>query len=250
MWKALKKILRAFGIKLDQKADNILSEREMIESVVASRQTMHKELARKAAVVVGGMYDAQMELARMEHVVINTEKDARTALELEASADEEDRRLHYRSNAQILAEELMAEEAALETARDTVERLAQEAEAAKQSVRDNARELQLILVEKRHLLSQVRQAELQEAVSAVQTEATGLPSLDDVRQRVQSRYAAALGTQDIARLAEGNARREIQRVSGQRDANARLAEMRKQMELPASTHLDEVLNGEDGLGYQ
>jgi phage shock protein A len=80
----------------------------------------------------------------------------------------------------------------------------QAAEQAKKAVENNAMMVQSKLAERTQLLSQLEQAKMQEQVSASLSSMSELtasgntPSLADVRDKIEQRYARALGSAELA----------------------------------------------------
>ena len=81
----------------------------------------------------------------------------------------------------------------------------QAAAQAKQAVERNAMMLQQKLAERSKLLSQLEQAKMQEQVSASLNQMSELavpgntPNLDQVRDKIERRYANALGSAELAK---------------------------------------------------
>jgi phage shock protein A len=84
-------------------------------------------------------------------------------------------------------------------------------------------------------MSQLEQAKMQEAVSASLNQMSELtapkdvPSLDQVRDKIEKRYATALGQADLASNSVEGRMREVQRATVDMAAQARLAELRASM---------------------
>src|SRR6478735_2633252 len=93
---------------------------------------------------------------------------------------------------------------AIEDAQRQHQALSQQAAAeAKQAVERNAMVLQQKIAERSKLLSQLEQAKMQEQVSASLQSMSELaapgntPSLDEVREKIERRYANALGSAEL-----------------------------------------------------
>jgi phage shock protein A len=83
----------------------------------------------------------------------------------------------------------------------------QAAQQAKQAVEQNAQQVQAKLAERSQLLTQLEQAKMQEQVSASLSSMSELsapgttPNLNEVRDKIEARYAKALGTASWPRTA-------------------------------------------------
>src|SRR6185503_1243882 len=106
---------------------------------------------------------------------------------------------------------------------------------------NNAMLLQQKLAERTKLLSQLEQAKMQETVarsleSMSQMAAPGTtPSLEEVRDKIERRYAVALGRADLAQTSVEGRRLEVQRATLDLAGASRLDEIRASMsrEAPA-----------------
>ena len=112
----------------------------------------------------------------------------------------------------------------------------QAAEQAKKAVENNAMLLQQKLAERTKLLSQLEQAKMQETVSRVAASrcpscaAPGnTPSLDEVREKIERRYANALGRAELAQNSVEGRMLEVQKSTLDMAGNARLEQIRASM---------------------
>ena len=113
---------------------------------------------------------------------------------------------------------------------------------AKKAVEQNAMVLQQKIAERTKLLSQLEQAKMQEQVSASlrsmsEVAAPGnTPSLDEVREKIERRYANALGSAELAQSSVQGRMLEIQQSSVEMAGHSRLEQIRASMrgdQLPA-----------------
>ena len=112
----------------------------------------------------------------------------------------------------------------------------QAAEQAKKAVEQNAMLLQQKLAERTQLLSQLEQAKMQETVSASLRQMSELsapgstPSLGEVREKVERRYANALGQAELAQNSVEGRMLEVQKSTLDMAGNARLEQIRASMQ--------------------
>src|ERR1700716_2245305 len=106
---------------------------------------------------------------------------------------------------------------------------------ARKAVENNAMILQQKLAERTKLLSQLEQAKMQETVarslesmSAMAAPGT-TPSLDEVRDKIEQRYATALGRADLASTSVEGRRLEVQKATLDMAGSSRLEEIRARM---------------------
>ena len=111
----------------------------------------------------------------------------------------------------------------------------QAAEQAKKAVESNAMLLQQKLAERTQLLSQLEQAKMQETVSASLRQMSELsapgntPSLDEVREKIERRYANALGQAELAQNSVEGRMLEVQKSTLDMAGVARLDQIRASM---------------------
>ena len=97
-------------------------------------------------------------------------------------------------------------------------------------------QLQQKLAERTKLLSQLEQAKMQEQVSASlnqmgQLSAPGnTPNLDEVREKIERRYANALGSTELAQNSVQGRMMEVQNATVQMAGHSRLEQIRASMQ--------------------
>jgi phage shock protein A len=106
------------------------------------------------------------------------------------------------------------------------------AEQAKKAVETNAMQVQTKLAERTKLLSQLEQAKMQEQVSKSLTSMSELaapsntPSLAEVREKIERRYANALGQAELASSSVEGRMLEVQKSTLDMAGSARLDQIR------------------------
>ena len=126
---------------------------------------------------------------------------------------------------------------AIEDAQRQHQALSQQAAAqAKKAVEQNAMALQQKVAERTKLLSQLEQAKMQEQVSdslrsmdATLSAPGNTPSLDAVRDKIERRYANALGSAELAQNSVQGRMMEVQQASVQMAGHSRLEQIRASM---------------------
>jgi phage shock protein A len=213
-----------------------------LEQAIGEAQDQHRRLVEQAAVVVANQKQTEMQLNRamdeLERVTNSTRQALRMA-EDAAHRGETERATEYNQTAEAFANRLIATENQVEELKTRSLQAAQAAQQAKASVQQNATALQQKLAERQKLLSQLDQAKMQEQLNAAMgalssTADQDVPTLDQVRSKIEQRYARALGTSELGGQ-DVNARMlEVEQAAMGSEARGRLAEMREQMGLPAA----------------
>ncbi len=227
-WKYL---MALFGAKIDEYAD----PRVQIQQATEEAQRQHQALVQQAAAVIGNQRQLEMKLSRQMSEVEKLQASARQALimaDRARSEGDEQKAQEYENAAQIFATQLVAAEQQMEDLKTLHDQALNAAAQARKAVEDNAMLLQQKLAERSKLLSQLEQAKMQEAVarnleSMSQLAAPGnVPSLDEVREKIERRYAAALGRAELASNSIQGRMMEVQRSALDMAGASRLEQIR------------------------
>jgi phage shock protein A len=243
--KGWKYLMALFGAKIDEHADPKIQIQQAIEEA----QRQHQQLTQQAAAVIGNQRQLEMKLARQMSEVEKLQSSARQALTLAdqaRAAGDEAKAQQYEQTAQTFATQLVAGEQSMEDLKNLHDQALQAATQAKQAVEDNAHRVQTKLAERSKLLTQLEQARMQEQVSASLTSMSQLsapgstPSLDEVREKIEARYAKALGSAELAQNSVEGRMMEVQKSTLDMAGQSRLDQIRasmsgQQLEAPASS---------------
>jgi phage shock protein A len=220
-----------FGAKVDEKAD----PRVQIEQATQEAQRQHQALTQQAAAVIGNQRQLEMQLNRQLNAVENLQAQTRQAIVLadEArAAGDETKAARFEQSAQALANQLVSAETATEDLKTLHDQALQAAAQAREAVQTNVTILQQKLAERTKLLSQLEQARMQESVSASLQQMSGLagpgnvPTLEEVRDKIERRYAVALGSAELAKDSPAAHLLEVKTATLDMAGTARLAEIR------------------------
>jgi phage shock protein A len=232
--KAWKYLMAAFGARVDEYAD----PKVQIQQAIEESQRQHQALTQQAAAVIGNQRQLEMKLSRQMSEVEKLQASARQALVLadkaRASGDEA-KAAQYEQTAQAFATQLVAAEQSMEDLKTLHDQALGAAEKAKQAVETNAMMLQQRLAERTKLLSQLEQAKMQEQVanslqSMSQLSAPGnVPSLEEVREKIERRYANALGKAELASNSVEGRMLEIEKSTLDAAGSSRLDQIRASM---------------------
>lgn len=231
LWKYL---MAAFGAKVDEMADPKIQIQQAIEDA----QRQHQALAQQAAQVIGNQRQLEMKLNRQLSEVEKLQGSARQALTLadqSRAAGDEEKATQYEQTAQVFATQLVAAEQQMEDLKQMHDAALVGAEKAKKAVEENQMRLKTKLAERTKLLSQLEQAKMQEQVSASlsrmgELSAPGnVPSLNEVRDKIERRYANALGQAELTEDSVEGRMMEVEKSTLDMAGSARLDQLRASM---------------------
>src|SRR3954454_18177033 len=232
--KAWRYFLAAFSSKIDEHAD----PKVQIQQAIEDAQRQHQALSQQAASVIGNQRQLEMKLNRQLGDIEKLQASARQALTMAYQArakGDEAAAQQYEQSAQAFATQLVTAEQNVEDLKTLHDQSIGAAQQAKAAVERNAMVLQQKLAERTKLLSQLEQAKMQEQVSASLRSMSELaapgntPSLDEVREKIERRYANALGSADLAQNSVQGRMMEIQQASVEMAGHSRLEQIRASM---------------------
>lgn len=233
--KAWKYMMALFNSKIDEKAD----PKVQIQQAIEDAQRQHQALSQQAASVIGNQRQLEMKLSRQLDEVEKLNANARQAVTLADQANaagDVEKTTQYTNAAEAFAAQLVTAEQGVEDLKVLHDQSLQAASQAKKAVEQNAMALQAKVAERTKLLSQLEQAKMQEKVSdSLRSMDTTLsapgntPSLDAVRDKIERRYADALGSAELAQNTVSGRMMEVQQASVQMAGHSRLEQIRASM---------------------
>lgn len=232
--KGWKYLMALFGAKIDEHAD----PKVQIQQAIEDAQRQHQALVQQAAAVIGNQRQLEMRLSRQMGEVEKLQGSARQALVLADKAraeGNEAKATEYEQTAQIFATQLVAAEQGMEDLKTLHDQSLNAAAQARKAVESNAMLLQQKLAERTKLLSQLEQAKMQETVAKSLESMSGLaapgntPSLDEVREKIERRYANAMGRAELASNSVEGRMLEVQRTTLDMAGSSRLEQIRASM---------------------
>jgi phage shock protein A len=227
-------MMALFGAKIDEYAD----PKVQIQQAIEDAQRQHQALVQQAAAVIGNQRQLEMKLSRQMSEVEKLQGMARQALVLadKARADgNEAEAQKYESTAQTLATQLVSGEQSMEDLKTLHDQALSAAGQARKAVENNAMVLQQRIAERSRLLSQLEQAKMQETVARSLESMSSLaapgntPSLDEVRDKIEQRYANAMGRAELASNSIEGRMLEVQKSSLDLAGSSRLEQIRASM---------------------
>jgi len=232
--KAWKYLMALFSSKVDEYAD----PKVQIQQAIEDAQRQHAALSQQAAAVIGNQRQLEMKLNRQLGEVERLQTSAKQAIVLADQArtqNDAEKSAKYEQTAQVFATQLVSAEQQMEDLKSMHDQALQAAEQAKKAVEQNAVRLQQKLAERTKLLSQLDQAKMQEQISSSLKSMSELnapgttPTLDEVREKIERRYANALGATELSKNSVEGRMLEVEMSTIDMAGSARLDQLRAQL---------------------
>ena len=241
MIKLIRRAWRYMTASLTGKFNEAADPKVQLEQAIMEAQEQHRRLMEQAANVIANQKQTEIRLNRSMEELEKVNGSARQALMM---ADDATKRgdtvkaTQYNSAAEAFANRLIAVEKEVESLKTLSLQSAQAADQAKAAVQQNSSALQKKLSERQKLLSQLDQAKMQEQMNTAmaslsQTVGQDVPTLDEVRDKIEARYAKALGAADLQSQTVESSMLEIEQAAVNVEAQSRLSELRSQLGLSA-----------------
>jgi len=253
MFKVIKRWWKYMTAKLSGSFNERADPKVQLEQAIMEAQEQHRRLREQAANVIANQKQTEMRLSRAMEELEKINGNARQAVLM---ADESTKggdaakATDYTRAAESFANRLIALEAEVENLKALHLQATQAADQAKHAVQQNSTALQQKLSERQKLLGQLDQAKMQEQMnkamsSLSETVGDDVPTLDEVREKIEARYAKAKGMSELTDASVETRMLEIEQASMNRQAETRLAEIRAQLGLapPADAAAGEVGGG-------
>ena len=207
MFRLITRTWRYAAAFLSGTLDTLADPRIQIEQAIEEAKRQHAALSDQAAAVIGNQRELQLKLTRTVTELERLRASASQALLLAEDArtkgDTEKAGAHERT-ARLFAMQLATVESSAADLHELHGRAAAAAKAAKAAVEHNAYLVQRQLAERSKLLTELEAAKMQERVaSALQrigtlAPASDVPSLQEIRDRIDRRIARSQGRYEIA----------------------------------------------------
>ncbi|HVE46620.1 MAG TPA: PspA/IM30 family protein [Acidimicrobiales bacterium] len=239
MLKLLRKISRYITAALTGKFNELADPKVQLEQALLEAQDQHRRLTEQAANVIANQKQTEMRLSRVMEEMEKLNGSTRQAVMM---ADEATKRgdtakaAEYTRAAEAFANRLIAVEQEAESLKELSLQSAQASDQAKAAVAQNSSALQKKLAERQKLLSQLDQAKMQEQMNKAMaslsvTVGQDVPSMNEVRDKIEQRYAKALGTTELTGQSVESRMLEVEQSQANNEAQSRLSEIRSQLGL-------------------
>jgi phage shock protein A len=227
-------LMALFGARIDEYAD----PKVQIQQAIEDAQRQHHALVQQAAAVIGNQRQLEMKLSRQMSEVEKLQAMARQSLVLadrSRTEGDEAKATQYEQTAQQLATQLVSAEQSMEDLKALHDQALGAAAQARRAVENNSMVLQQKLAERTKLLSQLEQAKMQETVARSLESMSALaapgntPSLEEVREKIERRYANAMGRAELASNSVEGRMLEVQKSTLDMAGTSRLEQIRASM---------------------
>ncbi len=247
-------MMALFDSKIEENAD----PKVQIQQAIEDAQRQHQELSQQAAAVIGNQRQLEMRLNRQLAEIEKLQGNTRQALQLADKArseGDEAKAVEYENAAEAFAAQLVTAEQSVEDLKGLHDQSLQQAAQAKKAVERNSMALQQKVAERTKLLSQLEQAKMQEKVSESlqsmnELSSGSTPNLDQVRDKIERRYANALGQAELAQNSVQGRMAEVEQAGIQLAGHSRLEQIRSEMrggnQLPSGGAQDAIEQGQGG----
>ena len=241
MLRLLRRIGRYITAALTGKFEEAADPKIQLEQAIAEAQEQHRRLREQAANVIANQKQTELRLNRAMEEMEKVEGSARQAVLMadEATKKGDTKKVdEYTRAAEAFASKLVAVEQEVEGLKTLHLQTTEASDKAKAAVAQNSSALQKKLAEKQKLMSQLDQAKMQEQMNkamATLSETVGqdVPTLDEVRQKIEQRYARAAGTAELEGESVEGRMLEVEQAQLDSEAKARLSQIRSQLGLAA-----------------
>ena len=244
---------------LKAKMNSSLNERAdpkvQLEQAIGEAQDQHRRLKEQAANVIANQKQTEMQLNRDMADLEGTNAKARQAVLM---ADDANKRgdtgkaLEYTKAAESFAGQLVQTEKQVDSLKLLSLQSTQASDQAKSAVQQNSALLQQKLAQRQKLLSQLDQAKMQEQMNramATLSETVGqdVPTLEEVRDKIEARYARALGAAEIQGQTVESRMLEVEQAAMDLEATKRLDAIKVQLGLAPAPEAPSIGPGTPAL---
>jgi phage shock protein A len=244
------KVIRRWWKYMTAKLSGSFSERAdpkvQLEQALLEAQQNHRRLTEQAANVIANQKQAEMRLNRSMGELEKANANTRQAILMADDATKKGdaaKATQLTVAAESIANRLIQLEKDVEDQKTFVLQAAQASDQAKAAVQRNSSELQRKLAERQKLLSQLDQAKMQEQLNKTMStlgEAIGedVPTLDEVRTKIEARYAKAKGMSELQETSVDARILEVEQATVNVEAQSRLSQLRAELGLePAAAEV-------------
>jgi len=242
MFEGLKRRFKYYNARSQQRFEAKADPTVQLEQAIAEAHDQHRRLKEQAASLIAQQKQTELQLNRKMGELEKVSGNARQALMMADEANragDQARMLEYTNAAEAFAGRLVSVEREIDDLKALHFQASQAADQAKSAVAQNATALQAKLVERQKLLGQLDQARMQEQINQAMTslqETVGqdVPTFDEVRAKIEARYAKAKGMSELTGESVESRMLEVENASMNVEAQARLSEIRTQLGLAPS----------------
>lgn len=232
--KGWKYLMQSLDTTIEENAD----PKVQIQQATEAAKKQHREVTESAARIIGNRNQLEMTLNRLVKDQEKLQDNARAALQqAEAASTSGDaaKADEYTNTAEIFATQLVTVEQEIENTKQMHAQAQEAANQAQQQQKQSEVRLKEQMGQIDQLRAQVDQAKMQEssnqALESMQgvQENDNVPTLDGVRDKIEARYANALGAQELTENSVRGRMSEIETSGRDFAAASRLDQIRAEM---------------------
>ena len=239
MFKVLKKWWKYLTAKTNRDFDKRADPAVQLEQAITEAKEQDRRLREQAVNVIATQKQAEIKLEEKMGELEKLNANARQAIIMAADAAKKAdtaKAAQYESAAESIAARLIQVERDIESQRALLMQSTQASDQAKAAVRQNSMLLEKKIGEKSKLLSQLEQAKMQEEMNKAmdqlsRTLGDDVPSFDEIKEKIDARYAKATATAELNSQTVDSSLLEIEQATANVEAQGRLAQMRAELGL-------------------
>jgi phage shock protein A len=232
--RAWKYLVAALTGRLDQMADPEVQ----VEQAIDEAKRLHELLREQAAAVLGNRRELELKLTRQLEAIERLKASAREALilaEQAKSAGDDAKAQSFEDTGQTFATQLVQAEGTTRDLKDLHDQALAASDTATKAVEQYAMLLQMRLAERSRMQSQAEQTKLQERMNEALKSVSNLsvpgsvPALNEVRDKIEERYARAMGSAELASTNVEARMLEVEKAAIDGQGAQRLNEIRQSL---------------------
>ncbi|HIW91504.1 MAG TPA: PspA/IM30 family protein [Candidatus Corynebacterium avicola] len=247
--KGWKYLMQSLDTKIEENAD----PKVQIDQATEAAKKQHREVTESASRIIGNRNQLEMKLNRLVKDQEKLQQNARTALQqadAATAAGDQAKATELTNTAEVFATQLVTVEQELENTKQMHAQASEAANQAQQQQKQSEMRLKDQMAQIDQLKAQVDQAKMQESSAEAMQSMKGIqaddnvPTLDGVRDKIEARYANALGAQELTESSVQGRMAEIETAGNDFAATSRLDQIRAEMAGTAGAGSSELTSGD------
>jgi phage shock protein A len=238
--KIIKRAWRYLEAALERRLEQAADPRVQIEQAIEEAKRQHALLTQQAAEVVGNERELDIRINRALDNIERLKASVTQAIRMEdrvGRAGDAQKAAYYASAAEAIAGRLAGVEASTAELGELRAKAVVASATARRAIEQNAQILRQKLTERSRLLTELEAVRMQERLNAALgsmgelAPAGDVPTLDQVRDKLDQRYARAMGLADIASVSVDTRLLEAETSAIEQQGLRRLEEIRRSIQL-------------------
>ena len=242
MFKLIRRAYKYVVAKLTGSFNEKADPKVQLEQAITEAREQDQRLRQQAANVIANQKQAELRLNNKIEELGKLNAQARQALLMAEDATKKGDAAaaeRYNGAAQTIATRLVQVEKDVESQKQLVMAATQASDQAKTAVRQNSMLLERKIGEKSKLLSQLEQAKMQEEMNKAmaqlnQTLGDDVPTFDEIKEKIEARYAKATATAELASTSVDSSILEIEQATQDAEASSKLSQLRSELGLDSA----------------